>query len=129
LRCPVCDDPMIVLELEQIEIDHCLSCRGIWLDGGELELLLEGADNASRLMSTLVENKTSKEKKIKCPICYKKLIKTTVGTDKPVYLDVCPKKDGLWFDRGELVEVVNMGQFPEGRRIGELLKELFGNQD
>jgi len=119
---------MIVLELEQIEIDHCLSCQGIWLDSGELELLLDSADNSNRLMDTLVENKASKEKKITCPICSKKLKKMTFGTDNKITLDACSKKDGLWFDRGELIEVVNMGEFPEGRRIVDLLREIFGGQ-
>ncbi len=119
---------MIVLELEQIEIDHCLSCQGIWLDGGELELLLDGADNLNRLMDTLAENKASTEKKFKCPICSKKLKKMTFGTDKKVTLDVCSKKDGLWFDRGELIEVVNMGELPGDRWIVNLLSKMFGVQ-
>ena len=41
MDCPVCKDAMIVMELNEVEIDHCLSCSGIWLDAGELELLLE----------------------------------------------------------------------------------------
>ncbi len=40
MNCPVCKEPMIVLELDEVEIDHCISCGGIWLDAGELELLI-----------------------------------------------------------------------------------------
>ena len=44
MDCPVCkNEPMIVLELNDVEIDYCLSCKGIWLDTGELELLLESS--------------------------------------------------------------------------------------
>jgi len=32
--CPVCKKPMLVLELQQIEIDYCQECGGIWLDEG-----------------------------------------------------------------------------------------------
>ena len=44
--CPVCREPMVALQLEGVEIDHCLACRGTWLDAGELEQLAEfsGAD-------------------------------------------------------------------------------------
>ncbi|MCL4278881.1 MAG: zf-TFIIB domain-containing protein, partial [Ignavibacteriaceae bacterium] len=41
MLCPVCNNPMIVLELEQVEVDYCTNCAGVWLDAGELELLLE----------------------------------------------------------------------------------------
>ena len=34
--CPACKKPMIALELEGIEIDHCLDCGGTWLDSGEI---------------------------------------------------------------------------------------------
>ena len=37
---------MITLELEDVEIDHCLDCGGIWLDAGELELLLDEPEKA-----------------------------------------------------------------------------------
>ena len=46
MDCPVCKNAMITLELEQVEVDHCLECRGIWLDAGELELLLGDAERA-----------------------------------------------------------------------------------
>ena len=51
--CPVCKNPMVVLELDQIEIDHCLNCGGIWLDAGELELLLETEEERSRFIKSI----------------------------------------------------------------------------
>ena len=44
MLCPVCDNvDMFVLEFEQVEIDYCLGCRGVWLDSGELALIGERA--------------------------------------------------------------------------------------
>jgi len=43
MDCPVCNNAMITLELDQVEIDHCTECGGIWLDAGELETLLGDA--------------------------------------------------------------------------------------
>jgi Zn-finger nucleic acid-binding protein len=40
MDCPVCQDAMITLELSDVENDYCTDCGGIWLDAGELELLL-----------------------------------------------------------------------------------------
>ncbi len=125
VRCPVCKEPMIVLELDQIEVDHCLSCGGAWLDSGELELLLEGADNRDRLLASFEIDSKTKEKKVRCPICSKKMAKIACGTAEKVCVDSCPKGEGLWFDKGELLQVVRMGDFPGDRRIVDLLKEVF----
>ena len=37
--CPVCDEPLLIVEFEDVEADYCASCLGVWLDEGELELL------------------------------------------------------------------------------------------
>lgn len=62
MDCPACTEPMIVMELNEIEIDHCIACQGIWFDAGELELLLEGA-NADVVLTSLKPDKANKEKK------------------------------------------------------------------
>ena len=43
LRCPSCNDEMIEREWSTgtlVFVDVCLECRGVWVDGGELEALL-----------------------------------------------------------------------------------------
>ncbi|MFY7863903.1 zf-TFIIB domain-containing protein [Roseateles sp.] len=49
MKCPRCPSSSLVLsERQGVEIDYCPDCRGIWLDRGELDKLLEfAADNAS----------------------------------------------------------------------------------
>jgi Zn-finger nucleic acid-binding protein len=47
MHCPVCKDPQLVIsERQGIEIDYCPSCRGVWLDRGELDKLIEKASAA-----------------------------------------------------------------------------------
>ncbi|GIU84579.1 MAG: hypothetical protein KatS3mg008_1354 [Acidimicrobiales bacterium] len=42
MRCPVCEDVQLVIaSREGIEIDHCPQCRGVWLDRGELDKIIE----------------------------------------------------------------------------------------
>lgn len=42
MDCPVCKDKQLVMsERQGIEIDYCPSCRGVWLDRGELDKLIE----------------------------------------------------------------------------------------
>jgi uncharacterized protein len=48
MRCPVCLDTELVGHIRDgIEIDHCPRCRGMWLDRGELEKLLDLAEARS----------------------------------------------------------------------------------
>ncbi|MES2442257.1 MAG: zf-TFIIB domain-containing protein [Pseudomonadota bacterium] len=39
--CPVDGATLVPLERQGIEIDHCPSCRGVWLDRGELDKIIE----------------------------------------------------------------------------------------
>ena len=42
MKCPNCPDSTLVMSDRQgVEIDYCPACRGIWLDRGELDKLLE----------------------------------------------------------------------------------------
>jgi len=41
MLCPVCAVELTIAERQGIEIDYCPSCRGIWLDRGELDKIIE----------------------------------------------------------------------------------------
>ncbi|NSL55977.1 TFIIB-type zinc ribbon-containing protein [Uliginosibacterium aquaticum] len=42
MQCPVCTDKTLIMsERQGIEIDYCPGCRGVWLDRGELDKIIE----------------------------------------------------------------------------------------
>lgn len=42
MKCPICSDTNLVMTNRQgIEIDYCPECRGVWLDRGELDKIIE----------------------------------------------------------------------------------------
>jgi Zn-finger nucleic acid-binding protein len=44
MKCPACPDATLLMTDRQgVEIDYCAACRGVWLDRGELDKLLERA--------------------------------------------------------------------------------------
>ncbi|HEX2197013.1 MAG TPA: zf-TFIIB domain-containing protein [Burkholderiales bacterium] len=44
MKCPVCSEPdLLMSERQGIEIDYCPKCRGVWLDRGELDKLIDRA--------------------------------------------------------------------------------------
>lgn len=118
---------MITLELEDVEIDYCTDCSGIWLDAGELEQLLNAPDKAKGLLESFRIDFESSERIRKCPICDKKMQKIVVGSSKPVLLiDKCRRGDGLWFDKGELQDIFDRAELDKDNKIQKLLRDIFG---
>ena len=139
MKCPVCKIPTIVVEHDQIELDHCVECSGVWFDAGELALLLEKmqlGDSGISVDSVLTSPETkSSEKKRKCPICGRKMKKATVGHEPEVLIDACPVGHGLWFDKGEVVQLITQlhekasGDSGSQGRVIEFLGEVFQASD
>ncbi len=120
--CPTCKSDMIVVEHNKIELDYCTNCQGVWFDSGELELLLEpmSLESPNLFLSNILTSAEAKspEKKRKCPICAQKMKKTLIGQQPEILIDVCQQGDGLWFDGGEV-----------GQLIKQLPKKLRGKPD
>lgn len=43
MQCPSCRTALQMTERQGVEIDYCPQCRGVWLDRGELDKILERA--------------------------------------------------------------------------------------
>ncbi|MBI2253034.1 MAG: zf-TFIIB domain-containing protein [Proteobacteria bacterium] len=41
MKCPVCNQDLVMSDRQGIEIDYCSKCRGVWLDRGELDKIIE----------------------------------------------------------------------------------------
>ena len=41
MLCPIDRTPLVMSERQTIEIDYCPTCRGVWLDRGELDKIIE----------------------------------------------------------------------------------------
>jgi Zn-finger nucleic acid-binding protein len=129
MDCPVCKSAMITLELAEAEVDYCTGCKGVWLDAGELEMLLDDDGKAKMLIDSFSKDTCTTENPKPCPICDKKMEKIIVGHEKPTLLiDRCSKGDGLWFDSGELNSVIARAKLDEGNRIKKVLADMFGEK-
>ena len=41
MPCPACKVPLVMSDRQGVEIDYCPQCRGVWLDRGELDKIIE----------------------------------------------------------------------------------------
>ena len=44
MKCPQCETMLTIAERQGVEIDLCPKCRGVWLDRGELDKIIERSD-------------------------------------------------------------------------------------
>ena len=47
LLCPACRVDLVMSERQGIEIDYCPKCRGVWLDRGELDKIIERSEESA----------------------------------------------------------------------------------
>lgn len=137
--CPACKSDMIVVEYKDIELDHCLDCGGVWFDAGELALMLQSLEMAEHglCLAEIIKfpEAMSSEKKRRCPICGHRMKKTVLGKEPGTLIDVCDRGDGLWFDGGELAQLLkHLVKSPgkeqnEPQEIINFLGEVFHAQE
>ena len=55
MKCPACSEDVVLSMSERsgIEIDYCPSCRGVWLDRGELDKIIEKSLNSLEKLEVL----------------------------------------------------------------------------
>jgi len=46
MKCPLCSVDLVMADRQGIEIDYCPKCRGIWLDRGEIDKIIERSQAA-----------------------------------------------------------------------------------
>lgn len=98
--CPIDNHKLIKVKIEDIVIDYCPTCFGIWFDHGELETLLKRKihkiGGAGEVQADYGDDKLNK----KCPVCDKPLIKKKYPNND-MHLDLCKHCGGIWLDGGE----------------------------
>ncbi len=133
MECCRCGEEMLLVEYERIEIDYCPDC-GVWLDEGELDLLLGGAAGDSpgaRPDGGASAPPSGEDAPAKCPVCRAVMEKRRYDDASSSVVDRCPRAHGIWFDRGELREIVKAHTASAeagGPAVTSFLVNLFGEK-
>jgi Zn-finger nucleic acid-binding protein len=129
---------MIVVEHHKIELDYCPFCRGVWFDAQELDLMLSEMELNHDLPLEDILNSpetTTSETKRRCPIGGDKMKKVSLGSSPSVLIDICSKGHGLWFDGGEVIQLLKQlsegdtsDETPSEKKVFSFLGEVFSAQ-
>jgi Zn-finger nucleic acid-binding protein len=127
---PVSGKPMLVLELHEVEVDYCPETGGLWLDDGELELLLDDPEAAEHILESGRRAAGVKEAPRQCPISRKPMEKWLFGPDPGILIDRSADGHGFWFDRGELRQMLRLADDnPRTKAVIDFLNEMFPMND
>ena len=122
--CPQCHEPMIILEYQKTEIDYCLNCKGIWLDQGELEMLLKWEKRKVDLSAVSFQAKSKR----RCPRCRKKMVKGNFP-ETLIEVDICRRDGGIWLDQGEILQIAkDRCEEQTFKNIFRFFSELFSDK-
>jgi Zn-finger nucleic acid-binding protein len=121
MDCPKCVGKLEHKSAENVELDVCFVCEGIWLDTGELEKVIEADSKDFKFISLGREELDGKEisdykaeldeKEGICPRCGNgiKLLRKEYQGKRAVNVDACPECKGIWLDGGEIKELRRRG--------------------
>jgi hypothetical protein len=127
MLCPVCKVETIILEIEQVEVDYCRKCKGLWLDPGELELLLDKAHADTGPIHRAIHSGGRKVggQKRRCPRCRRKMLQVEIEGPPRVVVDRCHYGHGVWLDDRELGQLIEgTGGSPESEALARLCGRL-----
>lgn len=130
MNCPVCAVPLIAVERDQVEVDSCISCRGLWFDRGELELLCEQSHVSLELATLFTSAGVVSERPRHCPRCNQSMAKVALASYPRLLTDHCPDEHGIWFDARELGAVIDHAAAQHGTAppVVRFLGEVFGKE-
>jgi Zn-finger nucleic acid-binding protein len=105
LCCLKCTSVLDKSRIDDVEVDHCPACGGLWLDHGEIERLSRKmASDVDRLRRLLASQAgppgVPSEVQGSCPACQATDVRE-VELGK-IHIDYCTRCKGLFLDRGEI---------------------------
>ena len=102
MLCPRDQTELLEEQLHGIEVDHCPTCNGRWLDHHELDELEAGKANEEERRGMI--QYAERESELKCPVCGERMLAFNYRASN-VELDSCEQEHGFWLDAGEAGEV------------------------
>jgi uncharacterized protein len=105
LACMKCTSVLDKARIEDVEVDLCPTCGGLWLDHGEIDRLGKKMGSEIDRLRKLLAPRAGEAPPVPsdvttvCPACTAKVREVKLG---PVTIDICTKCKGVFLDRGEL---------------------------
>lgn len=105
MRCVKCEGTLSPVRVDDVDVDQCDRCGGIWFDAHELERVL-GRGHFDALQKRGEPRPGDDERRGHCPRCRGEGYLVRIAGPSPrVHVDTCAVCGGKWLDGGELTEL------------------------
>jgi len=102
MKCPKCNSDMEKVTFEQIEVDRCTKCKGLWFDMLEHEHLKAMQHSESIDVGKVdIGKEYDKIDKIDCPVCQTMMMRMVDKNQPHIRYEACTSCYGVFFDAGE----------------------------
>jgi len=107
MKCPKCQGEMEIVTIENIQLNRCEKCKGLWFDQFELSDLKEikGSESVD-IGKENIGKKYNKQDRLNCPKCNGLMIRM-VDNDQPhIWYETCKACGGSFLDAGEFRDLI-----------------------
>ena len=120
--CPKCSAETEITSYDDIRVDRCTNCKGLWFESGELEQLRKDTWMADYILDSgeaEVGKRYNRIDKIQCPECLAQM-KEEFDPDQPhIMYEVCPNGHGTFLDAGEFTDLVHNTFWDRFKKLGQ----------
>jgi len=122
MQCPKCGAEFESVTCEDIEIDRCSGCGGIWFDAGELEELrrLRGARSIDVGDKRLGKRHNS-TRNYRCPRCAAQMLTMVDAAQSHIEFESCGECSGTFLDAGEFTDMTELTVVERVKKMIEAL--------
>ena len=121
MRCPQCDSGLVKMHYENVQVDYCKECKGVWLDSDEMNDVVDDLVSKDRTKNAVIDldklivgEVRIKENHLCCPKCAEAMTKFNYAYDSNIILDKCESCNGIWTDYNE---VMRLAVFRKGNPV------------
>jgi Zn-finger nucleic acid-binding protein len=124
MECPRCKLSLSRERYEEVEVDVCPGCWGMWLDSGELEAILESRElvfseeEKKLVLEGRARRAQAAQNPVACPRCQVRMERLFLDPVAYLVIDRCPRH-GIWLDTGEVKAVQALAE--KSKEVSRLL--------
>ncbi len=124
MRCVKCDGSLSTVHIDDVDVDQCDSCAGIWFDAHELERVLR-RDHIEPLLGRARASNKDDARRGRCPRCKGEGYLVRIASAKAnIHVDTCATCGGKWLDGGEIDVLRSATRGARLRRLLEWVLDL-----
>lgn len=110
INCPKCSAEMTLVSYDQIKVDRCTACGGLWFQPEELRALRDDIWMADYILDSgdkKAGKKANALKEINCPNCGVLMDQESDPEQPHITYESCPDGHGTYLDAGEFTDIVH----------------------